>query len=116
MKVKGGARFVVKRFCWDNVISSEGGPRNPDPGTTYCFAHDSGGSQDCLLSFNWTHSKLSVVDQWDIMEKEGKDVGKVEPVGGRTEGDGGGAGFPGPGATHHPVFYFTVPLFFQCPD
>ena len=43
---KERARLVVERFGWMIVLSSEGGPRNPDPGTTYCFAHDFVGTQD----------------------------------------------------------------------
>ena len=41
--VKGGTDMKVERTCWIIEQSSGGGPRNPDPGTTYCLALDFGG-------------------------------------------------------------------------
>ena len=42
-------------------------------------------------------------------------LGEVEPVKWR-KGDGGGAGFPDSGATHHPAFILRRPYLFQSPD
>ena len=77
---KEGARLVVKRFCWENVLSSEGGPRNPDPGTTYCFAHDFGGSQDCKPRSDRIPNKLGMATNGKVWRRKERMLDEMEPV------------------------------------
>ena len=80
--VMGGTDMKVERFCWKIEQNSGGGPRNPDPGTTYCLALDFGGiskptdaTDRCRT--NWTLNKLRVVTKgkvWARKERNLRDI------------------------------------------
>ena len=71
--VKEGTDMKVERTCWMIEQSSGGGPRNPDPGTTYCFALDFGEPQDHQTPFQLDPEQTPCGNQRESMDKEGKD-------------------------------------------